>query len=212
MKLLKKFGLALFSMMLFCGISATAFASTADVHADAYVDDNNSDIVASMKSRDGEEHSFRIYATYYDHRGRQVGRNKIEDDSLVTSREVTWCNIRDWDRVNVLMFCDGELMKNKDIKRLAFDDNGVYMTCYVDDDNNITAKMNFERKGDTNYKVKLVCKDQNGNEVYSDVNKDTSSGEVTIDWTLIPKNWKSATLQYRIDGELYTLGLTKVNK
>ncbi|KGN00961.1 hypothetical protein IRP63_05480 [Clostridium botulinum] len=213
MKLLKKFGLVLFSMMLFCGISVTAFASTPDIWTTAEVKGDNSSIVLKMKSKDGKKHNYSMYATYCDKRGKQIEQKSDVDEYeyRTKNKTVEWNDIRDWEKVKIMMFCDGKLVRDMVLKKDIMElDNGASIMCFSNEGNEIIARINFKSEEKHEYKINLRCYDKNNNVIdsYKDKRPNVTYGDAESGWHLLP-DWKSAELDFVVDGERARLGLSR---
>lgn len=213
MKFLKKIGLTLFSLMLFCGMSKTVFASTPKVHATAYVKGDNASIVLEMKSEDGKKHNYGMYATYYDYKGKSIEQKSSVDEYeyRTKNKTVEWNDIRDWEEVKIMMFCDGKFVRDmvlkKDIMELG---NGASIMCFSDEGNEIIARINFKSEEKHEYKINLRCYDKNNNVIdsYKDKRPNITYGDAECGWHLLP-NWKYAELDFVVDGERARLGLSR---
>ncbi|MBC2399615.1 hypothetical protein [Clostridium tetanomorphum] len=107
-----------------------------------------------------------------------------------------------------MMFCDGEFVRDMSLKKVVYDENGIYAMCFVGEGRQIIARIDFKDGKKHDYRVDLTCYDKNNNVVETNREKDTTYGDAEIGWLILPE-WHAADVTFFLDGRRINLGLTR---
>ncbi|KEI10516.1 hypothetical protein Z957_01925 [Clostridium sp. K25] len=195
MKLLKKFGLALFSMMLFCGISATAFAKDNVERSAELYSPGNFPIIVNMHCRDGRTHNLMCRVRYFDERGNEIFVDKEEQTS--SGFERAFDDSAYWKKAKVYFYEDNNYLGYEVFNRRCLISTSAEIGKRP---GRITVKVTPRKHSAYDFECRINYFDNNGNQIYSDKYADKNNGfEASFDDC---EDWSKAEVTFLTDNQV----------
>ncbi|GAB6150196.1 hypothetical protein [Clostridium novyi] len=162
MKILRKLGLTLFSLMLFCGMSMTAFASE-KVELSFYAANDNTRVISRIVCNDNQKHNLEVKVKFFGDDKKQLSHenyNEFNDELSVGFR-----NEDKWSYAEAFFYVDGDCVGKKTVFRDAVKTKYVTARAYLEDKEYINARIICKDEKAHDLRIKAKFYDKNGNKI-----------------------------------------------